>query len=265
MLWENGRLLEQQALDRGLQFGDGHFTTFKVSAGQPLHWPLHWQRLCEANSRLGLTALPKLQIETCIADAATQLTNAIIKVIVTAGAGQRGYGRSFATPSHWYLSATPYQVTTMAPLHVAKARLKLGCQPALAGLKTLNRLEQVLLSQELEQRNTGNASSYDDLLVCDAEDFICEGTKGNLFWYDGTQWCTPELRRAGVAGVTRALILSSQCLGQVNCSDFGWESLECAQRAFLCNSVLGAVPIASLADKVLANPTLPQELEGLCL
>ncbi|HAS23798.1 MAG TPA: aminodeoxychorismate lyase, partial [Idiomarina loihiensis] len=38
-------------IDRGLQFGDGHFTTIRVVQGVPLHIERHLNRLSEANTR----------------------------------------------------------------------------------------------------------------------------------------------------------------------------------------------------------------------
>jgi len=265
MLWENGTFVAQhQLLDRGLQFGDGHFTTLKVVAGEPICWPLHWQRLIEANQRLGLTGLSQKAVESCLADASRQMLDSIVKIIVTAGFGQRGYRRDSTTPCCWYLTVSPNRLTIPAALRVTKAQLKLGCQPALAGLKTLNRLEQILLSQELDQTNQDQGQDYDDLIVCDSEDFVCEGTKGNLFWYDGRQWCTPSITRAGVAGVMRDNILTTSVLGDVAVADYVWTSLEQATRAFLCNSVLGAVPISEISGRALPDPTLPDVLKGLC-
>lgn len=270
--WLNGELCEAlptTQLDRGLQFGDGHFTTLRLSQSKPLWWSYHYQRLQQASAQLNLLIPAESSLLRCIAEAAAHEPDAIVKIIITSGASGRGYARA-PNQSNWYLTLSdlPPQATSTQTikqqLQLGRAKLQLACQPALAGLKTLNRLEQVLLANELSAQQTSDtADSIDDLIVCDTRNYLCESTRGNLFWYDGQQWHTPSLTQAGVAGVARQVILTEQWLGKVAQGDYPLAALLSAQQAFMCNSVFGAQSIATINGVALPDATLPKGVNGL--
>ena len=243
-------------LDRGLQFGDGHFTTLRVANGQPLWWRYHWQRLCDASQRLFLPAPEQSLIEQGVTTLAAQQLQAVIKVIITRGSGGRGYAAPNEASPNTYVSVSPLPDLMPRVERVEVADLKLAQQPALAGLKTLNRLEQVLLAKERTEK------AVDDLLVLDHQNHVIECCQGNIFWRCGAQWFTPSLQQAGVAGVARQVIIDQQWLGAVAEGDFSLSQLYQADQAFICTSVRGAVPIHHLNGKVLATE-LPDSLNQL--
>lgn len=244
------------ALDRGLQFGDGHFTTLRLANGQPLWWDYHWQRLCEASRRLFLPEPERQQLEKDIATLAPHEPNGVVKIILTRGCGGRGYGlpESVSQNTYMTIAAAP----DIAPYvdSLAVATVTLAQQPLLAGLKTLNRLEQVLLARERQQK------AVDDLLVLDHQNRLIECCQGNIFWRRQQRWYTPSLQQAGVAGVARHVILAQQWLGAVTEGDFSVDDLFQADQAFICNSVRGAVPIRHLNGRVLTTE-LPDRLKQL--
>ncbi|MEX1222645.1 MAG: aminodeoxychorismate lyase [Idiomarina sp.] len=270
--WLNGELCETlptTQLDRGLQFGDGHFTTLRLSQSKPLWWSYHYQRLQHASARLNLPIPAESSLLQCVAKAATHAPDAIVKIIITSGASGRGYARS-PDQSNWYLTLSelpPQAINAQViqqQLQLGLAKLQLACQPLLAGLKTLNRLEQVLLADELSaQRDSGTTLHLDDLIVCDTRNYLCESTRGNLFWYDGNQWHTPSLTQAGVAGVARQVILNQHWLGKVAQGDYPLAAILSAQQAFMCNSVFGAQAIAKINGVALSDATLPKGVNGL--
>ncbi|MDX1678096.1 aminotransferase class IV, partial [Arsukibacterium sp.] len=142
-----------------------------------------------------------------------------------------------------YGTLPDYSTWRQQGVRLALAELRLAVQPALAGLKHCNRLEQVLLKQEASNKQ------IDDLLVCDQQGFITEAIAANLFLHRAGRWYTPQLSRAGVAGVMRSHLLSVQPdIEQVN-----WQLPELASvdAMVLTNALMGPVPVQSYNDKKL--------------
>ena len=80
---------------------------------------------------------------------------------------------------------------------------KMGlCMPELCGVKTLNRLEQVLLKQEAVQHG------WPEALVSDLQGHVVEGVSSNCFILIDGQWISPDLAYNGITGVMRAEILA---------------------------------------------------------
>lgn len=252
----NQEPLARDALDRGLQFGDGHFTTMKVVDGCPLYLEHHLHRLAHANDRLLLShehfgSLPQRLHAAC-----RDVAQGVCKVIITRGSGGRGYRMPANANVNEYIQVSDAP-PPIASVTMGVADLRLARQPRLAGLKTLNRLEQVLLSHECE------GSSYDDLLVCDTDGHVIEGIQGNVFWYSEGSWHTPRLEQSGVNGVMRQVILEQKALMPLQVGDYRLSDLASVERMFLTNSVRGAVTVAQFNDKVLATQELPVTVKSL--
>lgn len=250
-MWFNGQRLSPTQLDRGLQFGDGHFTTLVIRAGRLQFWERHWQRLRTASQRLYLELPPLADVFAVLTAIATETPDCVVKIIVTRGLGERGYTPPTQPQTHWYVTTAPLPQWEPRPLTVELAQYQLARQPALAGLKTLNRLDQVLLSYERQQREV------DELIVTDTEQQLVEATSSNLFWYDGQQWRFPGLEQAGVAGIMQAEI-RAQVLPHALPAHATWSDLLTAEQAFICNTVLGPRPIGQLGYKKLHQQGLPE-------
>ncbi|RUO60354.1 aminodeoxychorismate lyase [Pseudidiomarina insulisalsae] len=252
MLWRNGKPLNEPGLDRGLQFGDGHFTTLTIEQGQPRWWNAHWQRLRTASERLAM-GLPD---ETSVLSTLRQipLRDAVVKIIITRGTGGRGYGFAAATPVNWYLSATALAPRDNTAIKAQHAELQLARSAQFAGLKTLNRLEQVMLSHERQQRGCA------ELLVSDTQGYLVEAVSSNLFWREENQWYTPDLSQCGISGIVREQILSAKVLGEVAQVAVAPERLLRAEQALLTNTVLGLRPLAQIGEHKLHDSTLPKAL-----
>jgi 4-amino-4-deoxychorismate lyase len=159
--WVNGRPGGAlSSVDRGLHYGDGLFETIACVGGRPRFLALHLERLARGCARLGiqLPALEELRHE--ILSLAAEAERAIVKVLLTRGpALARGYGTTGAE--------RPTRVTlryrweredprlAVQGVHVRTAALRLAENPALAGLKHLNRLEQVLARREWSDADIG--------------------------------------------------------------------------------------------------------------
>lgn len=247
--------------DRGLHYGDGLFETLTVRDGVCEFWDRHMQRLRQGCERLHI---PPPSPELLRAEAA-QLVGAagrgVLKIIVTRGRGGRGY-------------QPPQQVEPMrllrifeAPAHPARhaeegvrVRLctqRLGWNAALAGIKHLNRLEQVLARMEWDDPDIAEG------LMSDQAGNVIEGTFTNLFAIIDGRLFTPALNRCGVAGIMRGVIMELAATEAGGCAvrDIPQAELLDADGLFLSNSVLGLWPVRELDGRRLRVGELTRHLQ----
>ncbi len=260
-VWVNGLPAAQvEALDRGFQYGDGLFETFLLQRGVPLFWQAHLERLRLGCIRLKLP-LPNLDLLRREVEQACRAGEGVLKLIVSRGLGARGY----APPK----VPEPTRVVSLHPLPSRLAEIQcgvkarfcrtcLGINPALAGIKHLNRLEQVLARAEWD-----NPSVYEGLM-CDSEGFVVEGTMSNLFWRRGKKLFTPKLDRCGVRGIVRDWVIARAlawgfAVEKVRARP--WVLAE-AEEIFLTNSVIGVVPVVALAEQRFAVGPLAEKLKA---
>ena len=230
--------------DRSFNYGDGVFTTMLVRDGQVQLWPLHLSRLQLGAQRLdfGPVDWEKLQQDVF---AAITSAHQVIKLLLSRGEGGRGYSPAGISQPHWYISQSvvpDYAAALAQGISIETAELTLSVQPLLAGLKHNNRLEQVLLKQEQARRGV------DDLLVLDQLGFVTEAISANVFFYRAGHWYTPELTRAGVAGVMREQLLSQAAVALINWQQHDIKQVEAM---FICNALMGIVPIRQLDRRTL--------------
>ncbi len=240
------------ALDRGLAYGDGVFETCRLQNAEIALWSYHAQRLTQSLSRLSLVcelSLVESFIKQTIEQAPTDLTLAgVLKVMVTRGVGDRGYGFSdLATPTViCSLSAAP--VSNESPVRLPLLKTRLGCSSALAGMKHLNRLENVLLKAECQRL------AVDDGLAVNELGFIIETTHSNVFLKFPDGWKTPKLNVSGVKGVMRQLVLERLMPdnGVSVCeADITLPQLTDVASGFSCNSLRGLTAIKAIGDQEL--------------
>lgn len=133
--------------------------------------------------------------------------------------------------------------------------MKLGKQPLLAGIKHLNRLEQVLIKRELLDQD------LDDLLVVDTDDTVIESSAANVYWFSNrTGWHTPSVDEAGVAGVMREAMLTFMQKHRIHLQigHFSVENVLAADAAVICNSLSGIVPVMSLKTQQASKTFKPE-------
>lgn len=246
--------------DRGLQYGDGLFETLAVREGEPCLWQEHFDRLVRGADRLGIPCPPwKLLLRECRLLAAGESTG-VLKIILTRGSSSRGYGPP-ETPQ-------PVRILTLHPcpdypvaweeqgVDVIFCRTPLGENPVLAGLKHLNRLEQVLARSEW--RDPGIAEG----LMQDGRGRIIGGTLSNLFLVHAGRLLTPRLDTCGIAGTVRNLVLRiAGAFGiEVLERDIMRADLAVADGLFLTNALLGVWPVRRLGTQAISLEHLPSEL-----
>jgi 4-amino-4-deoxychorismate lyase len=229
--------------DRGLAYGDGVFETIRYCNGRLLFEDLHLQRLQRACRTLDLT-LDESALEDDIAKALRlgNTPHGVLKIIVTRGGGGRGY-RPPRQQSTRIITLHPLPDYGPTPpekgIRAFLCRQRLGIQTTLAGIKHLNRLEQVLASGEWPD------DGFLEGLMLDQDGYVIEGTRSNLFFVRQGRLYTPDLARCGIDGIMRQVLL--QHYGEkVESGYYTLADLYQAEEVFFCNSVFGVWPVLSL-------------------
>ena len=257
----NGKTDSQlSVMDRGLQYRDGVFETIAVTEGRPCLWNLHLERLLEACQRLGIPA-PDASLLLDEAQCVIASTDSgVLKIIITRGSGGRGYRPpDNVTPSR-ILTCSPVpefpEDTQQQGVAIRTCSSRLGRNFSLAGIKHLNRLEQVLASMEWSDPLISEG------LMLDEYDRVIEGTKSNLFIVNEGVLRTPDLTQCGVSGVMRALVINiAKSMGiSVVVSDITMHDLRMADGIFLTNSLIGIWPVRELDGQGLNIKAVDKQL-----
>jgi 4-amino-4-deoxychorismate lyase len=236
--------------DRGLLYGDGVFRTFPARKGIVNAWRRHCEKLKDDCGRLGIRAPDSEVLESDLAHALAGVPDAAVKIIITRGVGERGY----ALPRN----SNPTRIVSTAPLpahprewaeqgvKVRVCDVKLSMQRSLAGVKHLNRLENVLARAEW-----GNDDFAEGLLLDDRGNVI-EGTMSNLFIWSGGVLSTPKLDRCGVAGVTRDRVLDfAREKGiRTEMRDIRLDEILDAEEVFFTNSIITLWRVRELNERL---------------
>jgi 4-amino-4-deoxychorismate lyase len=253
MILINGESREHiEVSDRGFQYGDGLFETIEVRNGQAVFLERHLQRLNAGCQRLYIP-VPDIELlhseigALCRRPAdGTHADRAVLKIIVTRGSGGRGYRQPDAIHPSRILSLHPYpdypEIYSERGIVARICSTRLGLNPALAGIKHLNRLEQVIARAEW------NDVSIQEGLMLDIHDHVIEGTMTNLFYVKNNDIRTSALTQSGVAGIMRGVIMSiSADLGfSVIEHAFTKDELFSADEVFVCNSIIGIWPVKQI-------------------
>lgn len=253
MILVNGAVSESvAAIDRGLAYGDGVFRTLALRGGRPRAWSDHYRKLEHDCRALAIPCPAEAQLRAELAMVAEHEPDCAVKIVMTRGAGRRGYALpSPAAPTRIVMSfPLPHYPTelTHSGVKVWLCSLRLGFQPALAGVKHLNRLENVLARAEWDDPDVPEG------LLLDGEDHAIGGTMTNLFIVEEGALVTPDLSRCGVAGVTRDRVLAHAADRGIACriDQIGVDRVLRADEAFLVNSLIGVWQIRELGGKAWA-------------
>lgn len=254
--------------DRGFSYGDGVFRTMKIRNGLPVSWPFHYQKLVADCAVIGIVCpsaellmsdLQKLFEKELFSEDLTQ----VAKIIITRGEGERGYAPPVITvPTRVVIkSVLPKYAESNynkgVQLHVCD--IKLAAQPKLAGIKHLNRLENVIARMEWREE-----SIFDGLLL-DQSGNVIECTMSNIFVRFGSELLTPDLSLCGVSGITRQRILG---LGRILGLNVGIKSLTLAQilqadEVIICNSLFGAFQVTQINNKIWPQQDLAVKIRAV--
>jgi len=232
------------AADRGFSYGDGLFESIRfVGANAPL-WDRHMQRLIDSCQRLRLPLPDPAQLLREARQVRESMAHAVVRIAWTRGVGERGYSPpAAAAPTRVVAAFPPPSMDGAAHAHGVRMRmctLRLAEQPRLAGMKHLNRLEQVLARAEWDDPAIAEG------LLRDGDGRLVSATMANLFAVIDGELVTPSLTRCGVAGVARTEILARAANAVER--DMRLPDLQRASEVFLSSSVRGVVPVQSLEE-----------------
>ena len=245
--WVNGAAQTDIAItDRGLHYGDGLFETMAAFDGHCPWFPAHYQRLVAGCERLAIPLPDKQVLLREVQQAAEGRHKAVIKILLTSGSGGRGYGRpAVLEPNRvvmqhdWPDYPDSYWQDGVA-LKLCQTRL--ACNPDLAGIKHLNRLEHVLA------RNEWQSNEFAEGLMCDAQGKVIEGTMSNVFVVRSNTLYTPSLTACGVEGVMRRWVLDTAPKFNVEAHEVALtpDDIKQADEVILTNSLIGLWPVKML-------------------
>ncbi|RCU52568.1 aminodeoxychorismate lyase [Corallincola holothuriorum] len=251
--------------DRGLQYGDGFFTTMLVTDGHAQWWDHHLARLQTSAQRLYISGIDWHRLERDVFATASAQPSSVIKVVITRGSGGRGYSpqgcnlpsvivSQFAVPAHvdaWQQNG----------ISLGVAKFKLGVSPALAGLKTLNRLEQVLGRQEVL------ALGVDDAVFCNVNGDVIETNAANIFWRKDELVYTCDLCGSGVAGVMSQVVLDTLSAENIpfNVVKGTLDALRSADEIWITNSVQQVVPVRLFDGRVMQDFAFSRRLQAIIM
>ncbi|HKW28334.1 MAG TPA: aminotransferase class IV [Verrucomicrobiae bacterium] len=260
----NGRFVpEAEAVipvnDRGFMYGDGLFETVRVVNGRPFRLAQHLERMTRGADYLKIKppfAPKELQefAEQLIEQ--NQLSEAILRVTLTRGPGERGYtpkaeGRPTMVmvlhaaplsdnPVHWSLVTSSFRVLAADPL---------------SSFKTLNKLTHVMARAEAAEKGA------DEALLINTNGEVAEATSGNVFWVYNDKICTIPTGRGVLPGITRAVVLEiCQALGlPTNKRVVKPEALKNSEGIFITQSAFGIVPVTTFeGEPVAVSPLVDQ-------
>lgn len=235
--------------DRGLQYGDGLFETIAYRHGRLEFLSDHLSRLQQGCDRLNID-FPAIQ-QSLISeiDSVCQQLNgdAVIKVMLTRGAGGRGYRYQADMIATRIISshAMPvYPMSNVTGITVRICQQRLAINPSLAGIKHLNRLEQILARNEWQDETIAEG------LMLDYQERLIEGTMSNLFLVKNNKLFTSELSSSGIAGIMRKQIIriADSLNIPMHITSLTIDDLKSAEEVFVCNSLIGIWPVIRITD-----------------
>lgn len=250
MILINGESKEHiEISDRGFQYGDGLFETIEVRDGQAVFLKHHLERLNSGCQRLYIPfpGADLLSLEASKLCRRWISNRAVLKIIVTRGSGGRGYRQPDVIQPTRVLSLHPYpdypEVNPEQGIVARFCSTRLGLNPTLAGIKHLNRLEQVMA------RSEWNDPAIQEGLMLDVNDHVIEGTMTNLFYIKNNTLYTAVLSQSGVAGIMRRIIMTLSADHGLSVIEHAFikDELLSADEVFVCNSIIGIWPIKQIA------------------
>ncbi|HLF09724.1 MAG TPA: aminodeoxychorismate lyase [Gammaproteobacteria bacterium] len=263
-LWlVNGQTTGLDPADRGLAYGDGLFETMAAANGRIRWLDYHLQRLEHGCRRLSIPPLDSQEIRREIINHCPRDGRCVVKLIVTRGSGARGYPPPVSAQPTRILSISSWPDYPSANytdgIELRTLQLRLGENPALAGLKHLCRLEQVLAQLELR------GSDAEEGLLLDSSGYVVGGIASNLFAIRGSELATPKLTRCGVRGVMRRVVLESATQLELAVAerDLTIAAVQQADEIFVTNSLFGIWPVAQLDQHTFTRGDKTRQLMQL--
>ncbi|MBL4798809.1 MAG: aminodeoxychorismate lyase [Oleispira sp.] len=255
LLFLNGELVDQsdQVIDfqdRAFHYGDGVFETLRIHRGDIPMWDFHRERLLLAQEKLKLPIDKFLaQWPRFIAENLKAIESGCAKLIISRGVGPRGYKPPDVPALNWWLKITDLPEDSLNLVQSNKkltiCQHPLSRQPVLAGLKHLNRLDQIMARSEW-----GSQNEFDEGIMLDIDGAVTECTMSNIFWLRKKQVYTPDLSLEGVDGCVRRWLIHNLASTPKTLQVVKSVKLECllsADAVFISNSLIGIQLVSNIA------------------
>ncbi len=244
--------------DRGLNYGDGVFETILLKQGRVRRLEAHLARLELGCARLGIGYPGAELLHAEIQAVVGSNVDGVVKIVITRGAGGRGYRPDADTAACRIVTLHDQPSTMDDDIRVRWCDMRLSRNPALAGIKHLNRLEHVLA-----QREWSDSHIHEGLMLDHEGELVC-GTSSNIFIVRGGELMTPDLRYCGVRGIMRGAVLQvATALGIAVHEEPLWpDNLETAQEIFMTNAVRGVRAVIALESHEWPPGELTQAIRG---
>jgi 4-amino-4-deoxychorismate lyase len=247
--------------DRALHYGDGLFETIACVHGAPRFLERHLHRLALGCRRLAITCPEAARLTQEVRALARTAERSVVKLIVTRGSARaRGYRPGGEEPARRVLLRYPWPAddpaAARAGVRVRTAAMRLGENAALAGIKHLNRLEQVLAAAAL-----GDAA---EALLYSSSGALISGIMSNVFLVHGARLLTPQLDVCGVSGIMRELVLEAAAAAGIAVDIRRLEAPDLAgvREMFLTNALTGIRPVGRLDEQVFEIGALTRQLQA---
>lgn len=247
--------------NRGFQYGDGLFETIEVLNAHLIFIEQHLQRLTLGCEKLLIPSPNKTVLLNEAAKITHNISHGVLKIIITRGSGGRGYKPPDIVQPTRVLSLHPfpdYPPTFQSQGITARfCQHRLGLNPTLAGLKTLNRLEQVLARAEW------NTPDIQEGIMLDLDGYCVEGTMSNLFFVKNEILYTPRLNQTGIAGIMRDFVMQTAIEMRIPIEQglFMPEQLLKADEVFVTNSIIGIWAVKQLESQPFAVGKITRRLQ----
>ena len=234
--------------DRGLAYGDGLFETIAIIDNVAHNWNLHFQRLTVGAKRLKITLPDEQDLLEGLKFFSQQRKKDkyIVKIILTRGEGGRGYQCPENQLSNWVMLSNPWPEYSdeyyLNGIDIQQLDFQLAVQPALAGIKHLNRLEQVVAKQSLEQ-------GYQEALLSNTSGYIIEGISSNVYFVKRGILFIPSLNDSGIEGTMRTQIITlcQQLNIKFKIADLNLKVINESEEVFYSNSIIGLWPVKKIS------------------
>ncbi len=253
--------------DRAIHYGDGLFETILCSENKLLYWSQHYLRLQRSAQRLKLRCPDE---DVLLGDIRSLLKLnetpgskvCSIKIIITRGSSDRGYVIPKKTNEKRIvlMSALAADYSSLlsgellsGELYICKNQVSIN--ESLAGLKHLNRLENVLARNEWN--DTANNQFIDGLML-NARQQVIEGSMSNVFAIKENNLYTPDLSQSGVNGIMRDMIIDAAGRNNIQLSilNLKLEDLYEMEEIFISNSLIGIRSVNKIDASLYQQQTL---------
>ena len=249
--------------NRGLLYGHSLFETIAVADCNPLLLDRHLARLQDGAARLQIP-LDINAMSQEITDLSASQSQAVIRASVSIAEGGRGYQSPESPESLRMVSLHNYpnhpKCNWQQGINLGLSKIRLASQPALAGIKHGNRLEQILARNQWHD-------DWQEALLLDQKDLVIEATQANIFALKNGVLLTPLLDQAGVTGVMRDYVLSiANKVGvESQIVSLSESDIAHADALFVTNSVIGLWPVKQFKERHFSDFDCAHKLLNLMI